>query len=94
MGLMLWLRQMLLMVDLIWSARISVCDPDPQLSPTNTQALLAKTLTPQRYRVTIDGEACGDAQVGSVLRGSQHDAATPCHLLGSSVRSQPLLNTA
>ena len=59
--------------------------------PQTLQALRSKTLTPQRDCVAINVERCGNAQVGSALRRSQHDPAMQCHLLGSSVRSEPLL---
>src|SRR5580658_10886465 len=49
--------------------------------PQTRQALRSKTLTPQGDGVTIDVEPGSDAQVGTALRGSQHDPATQCHLL-------------
>src|SRR5713226_7575545 len=59
--------------------------------PQTLQALFGKPLTPQRDRVAIDADRCGDAQIGSALGGSQYDPATQCDLLGSPVCGQPLL---
>ncbi|HEY2107757.1 MAG TPA: hypothetical protein VGH29_18310, partial [Candidatus Binataceae bacterium] len=75
----------------LFSSKYWFATPTRSDLPQTPQALRSKALAPQGDGVAIDGESGSDAQVGSALRGRQHDPATQCYLLGSSVRSEPLL---